>query len=80
MYSVLDITGAFLYVIYRIIMLPLQIVLHAFFAVWDTFTLINAGINWVRNIRIHPLQPFYHFAKYRLHLGRRLYAWALHRG
>ncbi len=80
MNSILDIAGTLLYVVFRIITLPLLMVLHCLFALWAATGYLLTGIRLVRRISFHPLQPFLHLFRYRFNLGRRLYAWAVHKG
>jgi hypothetical protein len=80
MRSVLDITGNFLFIGYRIIMLPILVVLYGFFGLLATIRYTQMGLKMVQEIKFKPLQPVYQLFRYRLHFGRLLHARHLYKG
>ena len=66
----LNITGAFLYLAFRIAMLPMLAFLYS---LWMVIVLIRSFIKvtaHLRTLKLKPIAPLYRFVKFRLNLSK----------
>jgi len=70
MIYLIDIIGALLYMIFRIVILPVLLVVGCFFAVLLLIKTINTISRFIRSMHVKPALPLFRFAKVRLHLSK----------
>ena len=66
----LDIAGAFLYVAFRILVLPVLLVLSCMFAAFTLLKFIAALPNKVRRIKVKLTPPLYRVIRFRFSLSK----------
>jgi len=66
MIYLIDITGLLLYIIFRIIILPVLLVVGCFFLLLFMIKAINNSIRIVRSFSLRPALPLFRFAKLRV--------------
>jgi hypothetical protein len=70
MIYLLDITGAFFYLVFRVLILPVLAVVGCFFAVLLLIKTIRNLNRRLRAIKLQPVQPLYRLARVRLNLSK----------
>ncbi len=64
MYQLLDFTGAYLYIAFRIITLPLLFVLYLFFAILLLIKYIRIAVKAVCRFKLRKVESFYRSTRY----------------
>ena len=64
MNQLLDFTGAYLFIAFRIIVLPLLLILYLFFAVLLLIKYVKIAVNGVHRLKVRKPQPFYSLTRY----------------
>lgn len=70
MTHVLNITGAFLYLAFRVIIIPVLVWLSLFFFVLAAVKAAVKFAKWIGTIKFRVIQPSYLFARLRLASGK----------
>ena len=67
----IDITGMLLYLVFRIVILPVLLVVGCFFMLLFTIKTTRSLVRMIRSLNLKPAMPLFRFAKLRmLSLGK----------